>query len=95
MRSTALLFVDNPDHQALPTQAEHWARAFGLTPAEARLAIHLATGASLTEAADMLGVTHNTVRAQLRAIFDKTDTHRQTELIRLLQGFGSLHVSFS
>ena len=94
-RSNALLFVDHPDHDATPARAEHYARAFGLTPTEGRLAIHLATGASLTEAADAFGVTHNTVRAQLRAIFDKTDTHRQTELVRLLQSASSLRISFS
>jgi DNA-binding CsgD family transcriptional regulator/uncharacterized protein YhfF len=91
--SIALLFVDDPDHRAPPTRAEYCVLAFGLTPAEARLAVHLATGASLTEASDRFGVTHNTVRAQLRAIFDKTDTHRQVDLVRLLQSTGSLRIS--
>ena len=94
-RSDLLWFVDDPDHDLSPTRAQFYSRAFGLTPAEARLAIHLATGASLTEAADAFGVTHNTVRAQLRAIFDKTDTRRQTDLVRLLQGASSLRISFS
>lgn len=87
-----ILFVDDPERDATPAQAALYVRAFELTPAEARLAVHLAAGASLTEAADAFGVTHNTVRAQLRAIFDKTDTHRQSDLVRLLQRSGSLRV---
>jgi DNA-binding CsgD family transcriptional regulator len=90
-----VLLVDDPHDDAAPAQADLYSRAFLLTPAEARLAVHLASGASLTEAADAFGVTHNTVRAQLRAVFDKTDTHRQTELVRLLQTSRSLRVSLT
>jgi DNA-binding CsgD family transcriptional regulator/uncharacterized protein YhfF len=91
--SQAVLFVDDPNQDAIP--ADLFYRAFQLTPAEARLAVHLASGSSLSDAADALGVTYNTVRAQLRAIFDKTETHRQTELVRLLQTCRSLRVSLS
>jgi DNA-binding CsgD family transcriptional regulator len=90
-----VLFVDDPNDDAAPAQIDLYSRAFRLTSAEARLAVHLASGASLTEAADAFGVTHNTVRAQLRAIFDKTETHRQSELVRLLQTSRSLRVSLS
>lgn len=60
------------------------ARAFGLSPAEARLASLVATGASAIEAADRLGLGHETVRTQLKAIFAKTQTHRQSQLAVLL-----------
>ena len=93
--SQAVLFVDGPNQDAVPAQADLFSRAFQLTPAEARLAVHLASGSSLSDAADVLGVTYSTVRAQLRAIFDKTATHRQTELLRLLQTSRSLRVSLS
>jgi DNA-binding CsgD family transcriptional regulator/uncharacterized protein YhfF len=93
--ASAVLFVDDPDDRGPPAEANLYSRAFKLTPAEARLAVHLVSGASLTEAADEFGVTHNTVRAQLRAIFDKTDTHRQADLVRLLHKSGSLRVSLS
>ncbi|UGB37204.1 helix-turn-helix transcriptional regulator [Frateuria soli] len=56
------------------------------TPAEALLANRLLEGLSLSEAADSLGVTRNTVRTQLRALFDKTQTRRQADLVgRLLR----------
>lgn len=58
--------------------------SFGLTPAEARLARKLKDGRSLKEAADELSVSINTVRNQLRAIFDKMGLTRQSDLVRTL-----------
>jgi|SRR5579884_1286479 len=60
------------------------AQAFGLSPAEARLAALVATGASPAEAAAELGIVRETARNQLKAVFVKTDTHRQSELVALL-----------
>jgi DNA-binding CsgD family transcriptional regulator len=57
---------------------------FGLTPAECRIATMLAEGLSLKEIAQVQGTQHETVRKQLRAIYQKTSTNRQPELIRLL-----------
>lgn len=58
--------------------------AFGLTPAECRVATLLAEGLAPKEIADELGTRHDTVRKQLRAIYQKTSTNRQPDLIRLL-----------
>ena len=57
---------------------------FGLTPAECRIATMLAEGLSLKQIADAQGTQHDTVRKQLRAIYQKTSTNRQPELVRLL-----------
>jgi DNA-binding CsgD family transcriptional regulator len=57
-------------------------RLFGLTPSEAALALCLADGLSVDEAADQLGVRRNTARTYLRFIFCKTGVSRQTTLIR-------------
>lgn len=57
---------------------------FGFTNAEVRLAIHIAGGADIDEAAISLGITRHTARSQLKSIFSKTDTHRQAELVALL-----------
>lgn len=56
---------------------------FQLTPAETALAIQLANGLSLEEAAEVLHIKRNTVRAHLRSIFSKTGVRRQTELVRI------------
>ena len=59
-------------------------KAFGLTPAEARLAAALANGTSLEAAADELHISRETTRTQLKMVFAKTDTHRQSQLVALL-----------
>lgn len=57
---------------------------FGLTTAEARLAIAIALGRSPEEIADTTNVSTSTVRRQLSSVFQKTGTHRQPELVALL-----------
>ena len=56
----------------------------GLTGAEARLAGDIADGLSLHEIAGRRRVTYQTARTQLRAVFAKTQTHRQAELVALV-----------
>ena len=61
---------------------------FSFTPAEARLAAALANGASIEDAAKILSISSDTVRHQLKSVFLKTDTHRQSQLIALLASSG-------
>ncbi|ABQ68432.1 LuxR family transcriptional regulator [Rhizorhabdus wittichii DC-6] len=56
-----------------------------LTSAEAAVTAAMANGETLREAASRLGITYNTARAHLRAIFAKTGTTRQAELLALVQ----------
>jgi DNA-binding CsgD family transcriptional regulator len=60
--------------------------AFGLTKAEAMLAIGLCRGASLADYATERGISVHTVRTQLRALLGKTRTERQADLVGLLSG---------
>ncbi len=77
-----LLFKDlEPDHY--PNEALLQG-LFGLTTAEARLAGRLASGGGLVGAADSLGISPNTARTHLKAIFAKTGTRNQSELAVLL-----------
>jgi DNA-binding CsgD family transcriptional regulator len=66
---------------------------FGLTSAEARLASALCSGTELYSAAKQFGVSRETVRCQLRAIFGKVGVRRQTELIVRLHNMrrGAIH----
>lgn len=57
---------------------------FNLSNAEAALALLLAKGLTLAEASDELHISQHTARAQLKAIFAKTQVSRQAELIRLI-----------
>ena len=58
--------------------------AFGLTPTEAQLAIRIAGGLSLDQAAEELNMSRETSRNHLKAIFAKTRIHRQGELVAVL-----------
>jgi DNA-binding CsgD family transcriptional regulator len=60
------------------------AKTFRLTPSEAKLACIIARGASTQIAARELSISPDTARNQLKAVFAKTDTHRQSELVALL-----------
>jgi DNA-binding CsgD family transcriptional regulator len=57
---------------------------YGLTEAETQLVELLCQGSSLDEAAGARGVTMNTARSQLKQVFAKTHTSRQSELVRLV-----------
>jgi DNA-binding CsgD family transcriptional regulator len=63
---------------------------FNLTAAEARLAQFMARAHSVENAARSLGVKLCTVRSQLAAIFEKTATARQAELVVLLSRLAHL-----
>jgi DNA-binding CsgD family transcriptional regulator len=56
----------------------------GLSPAQARLATHLAGGGSIDEASEKLQLSRETLRSQLKVLFDKTATSRQGELVAML-----------
>lgn len=60
------------------------AHMFGLTAAEAGLALALLAGASLAEIGVERRVTNNTLRTQLASVLRKTDTANQQNLVRLL-----------
>ena len=64
--------------------AEAVQQFFGLTRKEAALALRLAAGRSLLEAARDQGISLNTARAHLRAIFAKTGIDRQSRLVGAL-----------
>jgi DNA-binding CsgD family transcriptional regulator/PAS domain-containing protein len=78
-----MLFINDPESQSFtPTSL---LRAYGLTPAEMRLASSLGQGQSLKFAAESSGVTFNTVRSQLKSIFSKLGVNRQSQLVKFLQ----------
>lgn len=64
--------------------ADFLQRRFGLTRSEARLAEALPSGGTLLEVAARLGISYETARTQLRAVFTKTGVNRQSELVALV-----------
>ncbi|MFI0849340.1 helix-turn-helix transcriptional regulator [Mesorhizobium sp. IMUNJ 23232] len=57
---------------------------YGLTRAESTVACEVVRGVGLQSVADNMSITLSTVRIHLQRIFEKTHTHRQAELARLL-----------
>jgi DNA-binding CsgD family transcriptional regulator len=80
---SALIVIKDPERETEPATIL-LRRLHGLTVGEAEVAVRLTGGTSLREIASELSVSYHTVRTHLQHVFDKTDTHRQGELIRLL-----------
>ncbi len=83
-RPAAVVFLRDPESNAAQPSHELVRRLFGLTRMEAQLALLLAEGFTLDEAAEKMNVRRNTARTHLRSIFCKTGVTRQTMLVRLL-----------
>ena len=81
--SGVLVLISDPEN-AGELSHDSLRELFGSTPAEARLAEAMAGGTGLAEAAKSFGVGYETVRTQLKNIFLKTNTNRQSELSGLL-----------
>jgi DNA-binding CsgD family transcriptional regulator len=79
----ALLFAFDPESTP-PITAAMVSRLFGLTEAEAELAVALCSGNTLDDAADKRGTSINTIRTQLKSVFAKTGTKRQADLVSLI-----------
>jgi len=59
-------------------------RMFGLSVAESRLALAVSEGGALPAIAETFGVSHSTLRSQLRSVFLKVGVRRQAELAALI-----------
>lgn len=75
---------DSAAEWVLPTDTLQ--QVYGLTVAETRVAQALLQHGAPAEVARALFVEESTVRSQLKALFDKTGTHRQADLVKLLMG---------
>ena len=81
--AVGLLVISDPDHQQdIPLSLIK--SYFGLTEAETGLAAALLQGSSVAEYASARRVSITTARNQLQALFQKTATHRQAELVTAL-----------
>lgn len=73
-------------HQGLAAAAQ----LYGLTNAEAKLLKALLEAGSLDKALGRLSIARNTAKTQLRQVFQKTGTRRQSELVRLFAMYARL-----
>ncbi len=60
--------------------------AFGLTPTEVEIVRGITLGLPVKDIAEARGRSAETVRTQVRSILQKTETHSQSELVRVVLG---------
>jgi DNA-binding NarL/FixJ family response regulator len=65
-------------------RCEQLAQLFDLLPSEARLALALSRGMSITEAAEDLGLTEQTARTYSKTIYAKMGARGQADLVRFI-----------
>lgn len=86
--AVAAMFV----HKAaldMPSPPETIAKAYKLTPMELRVLLAVVEVGGVPEVADALGVAETTVKTHLGRIFDKTNSKRQADLVKLVAGFAN------
>ncbi|WP_211463210.1 helix-turn-helix transcriptional regulator [Collimonas silvisoli] len=83
VQGAALLFIFDPEMTPTIT-SDLVRRLFGLSEAEAELAVALCSGKTLDDVAKERGTSMNTIKSQIKSIFLKTGTKRQSELVSLL-----------
>lgn len=79
----ALMYISHPDfcsHMSLGVLKE----VYNLTTSEAQLALALTNGLSLQDYADSKNISIQTVRSQLKNVFNKVQVNSQTDLVRTL-----------
>lgn len=81
--AAVMLFLFDPLSQS-EVPAAWIIDAYGLTAAEAKIALITAAGHSVVETAQQLNLSINTVKTHLRRVFVKTEVGRQSELAALL-----------
>lgn len=79
----ALLVVTDPEYTRCPPR-QLMESIFGMTHAESEIAVRVVNGDGLKPISEELHLSLSTVKTHLQHVFDKTRTHRQAELVRLL-----------
>jgi DNA-binding CsgD family transcriptional regulator/PAS domain-containing protein len=88
---TAVVFVTDPEARPGPAVADRLRATYGLTSAEATVAVAVSRGTGLRAIAGDRGVALATVRTQLLRAYAKTGSQNQASLAGLVAQFGRAH----
>jgi DNA-binding CsgD family transcriptional regulator/PAS domain-containing protein len=83
VNAACVIFVSDPDAD-LQTDQEALRDLYGLTAAESKVAAMLVQGKDARHISDELHVSINTARSHLKKVFEKTNTRRQADLVRII-----------
>jgi DNA-binding CsgD family transcriptional regulator len=78
------ILVSFNDNELVKHRVEIAQSVYGFSAAQIELSQHLAAGRDLAAAADIMGVSINTIRTHLQRMFDKTGMRSQSALICVL-----------
>jgi DNA-binding CsgD family transcriptional regulator len=82
--STIIFMIDSTHELSVDPSALQ--SAYGLTPAEAKVAVLLLESSSAQEVAEKLGTSLNTVRSQIKQIYTKLGVDSRARFVKLLLG---------
>ena len=82
--AAAAIFIATAGNSPVPA-IDAIGALFGLTPAEKNVAAHIVAGRRAAEISKLNDASENTVRSHIRALFDKTRTRDQRDLITLIK----------
>jgi DNA-binding CsgD family transcriptional regulator/PAS domain-containing protein len=85
----AMIAFRDPEERLMPSVAT-LRECFALTEAEARLAVHIASGLTLDDVARKSSISRITARTQLAAAMKKIGVHRQAELVATVSAMAPL-----
>ncbi|MFC5522404.1 helix-turn-helix transcriptional regulator [Polaromonas jejuensis] len=86
-----VVFITDPAAVQLPDTAR-LRKLYGFTETQARVARHLAGGASYKQVASELNMAEETVRAHIKEIYPKARVNRQSHLVRMIMSLGQVAV---
>src|SRR5262249_60291390 len=78
-----------------PSPVETVAQRHQITPSELRVLLAIVEIGGVRGVAKALGLSETTVKTHLRHVFEKTNTTRQAELVKLVAAFGNPLVASS
>jgi DNA-binding CsgD family transcriptional regulator len=86
--AAAALFVHKAALET-PSPPEAIAKAYKLTPTELRILLAVVEVGGVPEVAEALGIAEGTVKTHLHHLFEKTNTSRQADLVKLVAGYSN------
>ncbi|RLZ09069.1 helix-turn-helix transcriptional regulator [Acinetobacter sp. 2JN-4] len=86
IRPLVMLTLFHPKH-SIPIDMQLLCTIFHLSPAECKVCLTLLDGFSIKEIAQKHKVQPDTIKKQIQSIYEKTSTHKQAELVKLLLNF--------
>jgi DNA-binding CsgD family transcriptional regulator len=84
-----IIVITNPNRRAASNR-DLMGETFGLSRSESAIVNQLVKGHSIVESANHMQLSRETIRSHLKSIFQKTGTHRQSELMMLVNRLASV-----